>query len=141
MTATMETKTLSMEFDLAHAPAKVWRALTERDLLAKWLMSNDMNATVGASFTFSMKPVAGWDGIVRGEVLAVEPPTRISYTWQSAGVNTVVTWTLSATSGGGTKLSLEQTGLPSTVREFEGARYGWQSMAGKRLPDTLAELA
>ena len=140
MTAMTDTKTLSLEYDFPHPPAKVWRALTERDLLAKWLMSNDMNATVGARFTFSMKPVAGWDGIVHGEVLAVEPPTRLKYTWESAGVDTIVTWTLAATSAGGTKLSLEQSGVPSNAQAYEGARHGWNHMAGQKLPLVLEEL-
>jgi uncharacterized protein YndB with AHSA1/START domain len=141
MAATPDTKTLSLEYEFPHPPAKVWRALTERDLLARWLMSNDMNATVGASFTFSMKPVGGWDGIVRGEVLESEPPKRLSYTWRSAGVDTVVTWTLAATSGGGTKLSLEQSGVPSNAQAFEGARHGWQHMAGQKLGEVLTQLA
>src|SRR5215468_608382 len=29
---------ISLEFDLAHSPAKVWRALTEPALLAEWLL-------------------------------------------------------------------------------------------------------
>ena len=37
-TAPGQTESLSFEFDLPHAPEKVWRALTEPALLAEWLL-------------------------------------------------------------------------------------------------------
>src|SRR5882724_11206626 len=52
MNAKAETHSLSMEYDLPHAPTKVWRALTDPKLLATWLMDNDMRPLVGQSFTF-----------------------------------------------------------------------------------------
>src|SRR6185436_19081525 len=37
-TARSQTESLSFEFDLPHAPEKVWRALTDPALLAEWLL-------------------------------------------------------------------------------------------------------
>ena len=37
-TAPSQTESISFEFDLPHAPEKVWRALTEPELLAEWLL-------------------------------------------------------------------------------------------------------
>ena len=37
-TAPSQTESLSFEFDLRHAPHKVWRALTDRALLTEWLL-------------------------------------------------------------------------------------------------------
>ncbi|HTX48213.1 MAG TPA: SRPBCC domain-containing protein, partial [Caulobacteraceae bacterium] len=51
-----------------------------------------------------------WDGIIDGEVLAVEPPKRLAYTWVSLGVETVVTFTLTATPSGA-RLRMEQVGF------------------------------
>lgn len=34
MNTKAETQSISMEYDLPHLPAKVWRALTEPELLA-----------------------------------------------------------------------------------------------------------
>jgi len=32
------TESISFDFDLPHPPEKVWRALTDPDLLAQWLL-------------------------------------------------------------------------------------------------------
>jgi len=140
-----ETKSISLEYDLPHAPAKVWRALTETELLAKWVMANDMQPTVGHSFTFRMEPTQWWDGIVNCEVLEVQPNKRISYTWRGGPANsqidTVVTFTLAPTPSGGTHLTLEHTGfLPANKFAYDGAGQGWQYMLGTRLNEVLADL-
>jgi uncharacterized protein YndB with AHSA1/START domain len=141
-----EAKSISLEYDLPYPPTKVWRALTERELLAEWLMNNDMNPAVGQHFTFTSKPMPWWDGIVRCEVLEIDPRKRLSYTWQSgpesSPLDTVVTWTLTPTSSGGTRLALEHSGfLPSNGVALEGARTGWQRMVGDRLQEVLAKAA
>jgi uncharacterized protein YndB with AHSA1/START domain len=141
-----ETKSISVKFDLPHPPVKVWRALTEPELLAEWLMATDMRALVGNSFTFKAEPTPWWDGIVHCEVLEVDPPKRLRYTWRSGpeslGLDTVVTWTLTPTPSGGTRLALEHSGfLPTNAFAFDGARKGWQRMAGERLREVLARAA
>ncbi len=49
---------------------QVWRALTDPDLLARWLMPNDFKPVVGHLFTFRTEPVPqhGFDGIVHCQV-------------------------------------------------------------------------
>ncbi len=53
------------------------------------------------------------------------------YSWVGGGVDTVVTWTLAPTPGGGTRLRLEQSGFRTADKQaFEGAkaragRSGW----------------
>ena len=37
---------------IPHPPEKIWRALTQGELLEEWLMKNDFTPTVGAKFTF-----------------------------------------------------------------------------------------
>ena len=47
-------------------------------------------------------------------------------------LDTVVTWTLTPTPSGGTRLSLEHSGfLPDQTSAFDGARHGWQRMLGE----------
>lgn len=145
MTAT-ETQSLSMEYDLPYPPAKVWRALTEPELLAAWLMANDMRPLVGHDFTFKADPTPWWDGVVRCEVLELELHKRLRYSWRSgpasSGLDTVVTWTLTPTASGGTRLALEQSGfLPANRFAFDGALKGWQRMLGEGLTALLARVA
>jgi uncharacterized protein YndB with AHSA1/START domain len=93
------TRSLVFERTMRHPPEKVWRALTERHLIAEWLLDNDFVPEVGRRFTLRGAPLPGWSGIVHCEVLAVEPPHRLSYRWgdgteSKSGVVTIVTWTL-----------------------------------------------
>ncbi|HEY0929042.1 MAG TPA: SRPBCC domain-containing protein [Gemmatimonas sp.] len=131
-TAPSQTETIAFEFDLRHAPEKVWRALTEPALLAEWLLPViDLELVPGKEFTYKTQPYPGWDGIVNCRMLEVDPPRRISYTWTVPFLETVVTFTLQPTDGG-TLLKLVQTGFKEEQkREFGGARYGWNMMGGK----------
>ncbi len=67
------TRTLVIERELPHPPEKVWRALTESQLIEEWLMKNDFQPVVGHRFNFRSTPVPNWDGIIDCEVLVVEP--------------------------------------------------------------------
>jgi uncharacterized protein YndB with AHSA1/START domain len=143
MTNKEDTRSFTMEFDLPHPPAKVWRALTEPELLAQWLMTTDMKLAVGQGFTFKTAPTQGWDGVVNCEMKEIEHHKRIRYSWSSLGLDTEITWTLAPTSKGGTLLRLEHSGFPlgkAPLPYFEGAKMGWQNMAGQRLPGVLGQL-
>ena len=146
MTANAETKAISMEFELPHVTGKVWRALTEPKLLAQWLMATDLRPIVGNSFTFKSDPTPWWDGIVHCEVLELDLNKRLRYSWRSgagaSSLDTVVTWTLTPTPSGGTRLELEHSGfVPTNTFAFDGAGKGWQHMAGERLREVLARAA
>jgi uncharacterized protein YndB with AHSA1/START domain len=145
MSTKADTQSISQEYDLPYPPAKVWRALTEPELLSQWLMSTDMHPVAGQSFTFTSEPSPWWDGIVHCEILEIEPQRRLSYTWrsgpESSPLDTIVTWTLFPTSSGGTRLELEHSGfVPGNKFAFEGARKGWQWMVGERLPEVLRQI-
>ena len=52
-TARSQTESISFEFDLQHLPEKVWRALTDPELLAEWLLPVvGLDLHPGASFTY-----------------------------------------------------------------------------------------
>jgi uncharacterized protein YndB with AHSA1/START domain len=131
---------LSLDFDLAHPPEKVWRALTDPALLAEWLLPViDLRLERGAAFTFRTQPHPGWDGTVSCRLVEIEPLRKLSYTWSVPFLDTVVTFTLTPTASG-TRLSIVQSGFQQNQkREFGGARYGWTMMGG-RLADLLARI-
>ena len=132
--------TLHLTFELPHSPKKVWRALTEPELLARWLMKTNLDPKIGNQFEFRMDPTPYWDGVVDCEVLEIDPYKSISYAWRALGVDTVVRWTLEE-SNGKTILKLEQSGFkPDQKQAFGGARGGWMQMAGEALPKVLAEM-
>ncbi len=85
MNAKAETRSISMEYDLPHPAAKVWRALTDPELLAAWLMVNDMRPLVGHGFTFKAEPTPWWDGMSSP---ASYPPMRSLSTARAKGGGT-----------------------------------------------------
>ena len=132
-TAPSQTETLTFEFELPHAPQKVWRALTDPALLSEWLLPvADLALEPGAAFAFKTQPQPGWDGTVNCRVLEIEAQRKLSYTWVAGDfIDTVVTFTLTPTPSG-TRLSLVQSGFkPEQKQNFGGARYGWRMMGGR----------
>jgi uncharacterized protein YndB with AHSA1/START domain len=64
-------------------------------------------------------------------VLEVEPNKTLAYTWNGLGLESTVTWTLSA-SGTGTRLRMEQIGFkPDQNLAYHGAKAGWPRFLGK----------
>jgi uncharacterized protein YndB with AHSA1/START domain len=127
---TAATRSLVIERELAHAPEKIWRALTQGALIKEWLMDNDFEPLVGRKFNFRSPPLPQWNGIIDGEVLIVEPNKKLSYSWGSMGLETVVVWTLVPTKGG-TLVRMEQSGFGlDQEANYQGANYGWQKFIG-----------
>ncbi len=106
-----------LNFDalLPHAPARVFRALTDPAALSAWLLPVERNTgndetepRVGAKWTFRARPENDWDGWdvrIACEVTDVCPPGesgepgRLSYTWRALNAandpaETRVTWTV-----------------------------------------------
>ena len=137
-TAASQTESIAFEFDLGHAPEKVWRALTTPALLTQWLLPIvEIELAPGAAFTFRAEPQPEWDGVVNCRMIAIEQFRKLSYAWVVGDIDTVVTFELTPTASG-TRLSLVQAGFkPHQKRNFGGARYGWKMMGG-RLVDVLA---
>ena len=115
-----ETLSVVVERELPHPPEKIWRALTQPHLIEAWLMKNDFKPVVDHRCSLR----ADW-GAVDCRVLAVEPNKTLSYTWQAYGLESVVTWTVTASSTG-THLRMEQSGFrPDQPQAYHGATDGW----------------
>jgi uncharacterized protein YndB with AHSA1/START domain len=136
-----EARSICVEYDVPHPPAKVWRALTESALLSAWLMVNDIRPVVGHAFTFKAHPMPGWDGIVHCEVLEVDPHRRLRYSWcggaEGSRLDSIVTWTLTATPSG-TRLELEHSGfMPINAFAFDIMGKGWRGKVAERMSEVL----
>lgn len=131
MTATTATPApIVLEYDLAEPPHKVWRALTEPQLLAAWLGPNDIRPEVGAQFQIDG---IGGSAPVHCRILQAEPQRQLRWhQWErddadacGTVVESLVSFELSALPDGGTHLRL--------VHE-EFATYQIVAMAGAVAP-------
>jgi uncharacterized protein YndB with AHSA1/START domain len=112
---------ISLDFQFNSSINKVWDALTDSDTLAKWIMENDFKPIVGHKCQFRNPQ---WNLIVDCEVLVVDEPYKLSYTWVGGPIDTIVTWTLKEEDGT-TYLHLEHTGFDKEDQAYNGAKYGW----------------
>ena len=126
-----------------HPVSRVWEALTSSEALAAWLMPNDFEPAVAHRFTLRTKPAPGFDGIVRCEVLELDPPRRMVWSWAGGTIDTTVTFTLEQTAGAQTRLRMHQVGFHGlgaqlTRRILAG---GYPRILGQRLPAYLDQAA
>ena len=132
------SETLTLDFQYTTTIEKLWSALTDSNKLAKWVaniqtgqpMENTFKPVVGHHFEFRTQPNEYWDGIIKGEVLLVDEPNRLSYTWASGREQHTITWTLQEVGDRKVNLHLEQSGI-SNVPALEGAKYGWSKWCGE----------
>jgi uncharacterized protein YndB with AHSA1/START domain len=101
--------TVVIECDLPEPPEKVWRALTEPELVAEWLTSDeDAQEERGAR--------------VECEVIEAQPNRLVRYSWRDAGesgdaddvLDSIVTFELARTAAGGTHLRIIHTAFEQT---------------------------
>jgi len=134
-----QVRDIVVEEVLPHTPEKLWLALTDGALIARWLMApSGFEAVVGKRFTFTTKPAGEWDGTIQCQVREVVPNQRLVYAWNSghesnvgygARLQTVVTWTLTKVAGG-TLLRLVHAGfqLPRNELAYTNMGEGWRKI-------------
>lgn len=114
---------LSFEEHFPQSVEKLWQALTDPATLAVWLMENDFEAKVGKRFTLRCSPPTGGSELIEAEVLELEPPHRMVWSWRDAARNdelSRVSFELRR-EGIGTLLSLRHTG---DSEDEQGRRLG-----------------
>lgn len=140
---------LEFEYDLAEPPEKVWRALTVPELLAAWMMPNDMRPEIGNRFAF-----AGPDTPIECEILDAEPEKLLRYSWREQPgdaarqdpLDSTVTFTLARTVSGGTHLRIVHDGfarkaMPAVAMAGAGCRLSLGLRAiGKPIAANAARL-
>jgi uncharacterized protein YndB with AHSA1/START domain len=107
---------LRVEEFLPCPAGRVWRALTDPDLIARWLMPNDVKLEAGHRFAMDSDPIrrCGLGGTGHCEVLACGEGKMLRIAWAAAegmrGLDSAVTVTV-APGGAGTRLLIEHDGL------------------------------
>ncbi len=133
--ASNDTRSVVVEREVPYPVERIWRALTQPHLIQEWLMKNDFAPTTGHKFEFR----SDW-GTIACQVKSVEPNKSLSYSWDAAGLESVVTWTLTPTPTG-THLRMEQVGFrPDQAQAYNGAKFGWKRFFGE-LEKVLAKQA
>jgi uncharacterized protein YndB with AHSA1/START domain len=127
-----------------HAIDRVWEAITDKRAISQWLMATtDFEPRVGCRFRLTAKPQPGWRGFVECEVVELEAPRRLAYSWVgNEGQKPMqVTFSLEP-DGGGTRLTFVQTGFEG-LGGFLLAKLmmgpGWRKMFRKRLVAVLGD--
>ncbi len=133
-----------VEQRFAQPAPTLWGAITEPDRMRQWYfpMLPDFRPEVGFRTQFSVE-FGGTEYVHLWEVREVEPPRRLVYRWQYAGVvgDSEVIWELQP-DGEGTKLRVTHRGIRSFPRHdpaFRSAacRAGWEHLIRQSLPRYL----
>jgi uncharacterized protein YndB with AHSA1/START domain len=142
----METKPLIVERTYNAPIQKVWRAITDKDQMKEWYFElEEFKAEKGFKFQFT-----GGDENVQYlhecEVLFVDPPHKLSYSWRYPEYNgySVVTWELFEEGEQKTRLRLSHEGLDSFPKNnpnfaITSFTEGWNSILGDSLKNYVEE--
>jgi uncharacterized protein YndB with AHSA1/START domain len=125
---------LLVERTIDASPEKIWRALTEKEQIAKWFVPfSDFKPEVGFAFTFEGTDKSGETKRHLCKVTEVVPLKRLSYSWRYDGYEgeSVVTFEL-IPEGTRTKLKLTHAGLETFPETAHFARNnflaGWTAI-------------
>lgn len=127
-------RTIRFEAIYPFPPEQVWTALTDAESLADWLMPNDFKPELGHRFQFKTQPAPGFDGTVNCEVLEIDRPRRVAFSWAGGGIDTIVSFDLEP-HGDSTRLVMQQSGFAG-MRGLMVSKIlsgGWKRMIEERL--------
>lgn len=137
-----------IDTDLPYSLNKVWKALTEKDLLSQWLMQTDFEPIIGKKIRFTGQPNKFWRGYVDCVVTNIELEKLIEYKWQSNEKHTPTTirHEISKNSNGTTHLIATHLGFNKSHGWFSGLffrtmiRLGMKKEFLEKLPKNLSEI-
>ncbi|WP_432027841.1 SRPBCC family protein [Streptomyces sp. 1222.5] len=134
---TGDLTTIHVDQFFPHPPAKVWRALTDPGLLARWQMpgAEGFRLEVGHEYRMTSvpRPNSRFSGVVRVRVLAYDTERMLSLRWTDADpanpADWTITWTLEQ-EGRGTRLFLVHEGFdpddPAQLMARKIMNGGWR---------------
>lgn len=127
------------KIEIEASPERVFRALADPDEIVAWWGSDDDYRVVEAHLDLRVDGAYRLDAVdgegrrfaVEGTYLVVDPPRRLSYTWNPswADDDSVVDLTLEPR-GAVTCVRVEHTRITASSEVVEGYREGWRRIFG-----------
>lgn len=124
-------KQIELEQLYNHSVETVWHAIAYGASISRWFIQADFEPIVGYRYTFTHD-----DTIIQGELLTVNPPHQLEYSWEVQGMpgSTTVRWLLEP-AGNATRLRLVHDGFETLAEEtavslFTSFSQGWQQVTG-----------
>src|SRR6516164_2933939 len=120
-------RTLEKELFIKASPQRVFQALTRSEELERWLLVKaEVDVRPGGAIRFAWEP----GKFEVGKILVLEPPHRLSYSWETFGPGpTTVTFELVGENDG-TRLRLTHTGIGEGEdwdRYYSSVKSGWSA--------------
>ncbi len=135
----MNVPVLNLPRDLAAPVPRVWRALTDPAIVARWWGPDGFSAEVhtwelaaGGSYRVRLTGPEGRVHVVGGVFTSIEPTDRLGFTWaweDEPGWTSEVTLVLEPTPTG-TRLHLSHAGLPTDTAVVSHT-WGWTGALAK----------
>ena len=100
-------KQIELKIFYPHPPERVWKALSDQGALNIWMMPNNFKPRIGHKFKFKSNSLPGLESTIHCEVIEIDEPKRLAYTWQdsNSSQSSLVIWTLTPVENG-TQLEL-----------------------------------
>ena len=135
------TRDLRFEAVYPFTPEQVWKALTDRQALAEWLMPNTFEPRLGHKFQFHSS-TGEFAGVIECEVLELSPPRYLAYSWRGGNQDTVVSFTLQPVAEG-TRVVLEHRGFVFTEGTMAKnlLSSGWEKKIKTMLPEFIDRMS
>jgi len=123
------TKNIEQQITVGASPSQVFEALIDQTKHAQFTGEPaKISGRVGGAFSC-------YGGYITGVTLEIVPAKRIVQAWRSRnwpkGVYSIVTFELSRSSGGKTKLRFSQVGVPAD--DYKEKSGGWKTHYWERL--------
>ncbi|HEX7594139.1 MAG TPA: SRPBCC domain-containing protein [Anaerolineae bacterium] len=110
---------IKQTYEIAAAPAEVWRALTDPRIIEEWSGARaNFPLEVGAAYAL-------WDGTIGGEIVEIVHGQKLAQTWKPQDwtrTDSVVTFTLTPR-GNGTRVDLLHVNVEES--DYDGTTEGW----------------
>jgi uncharacterized protein YndB with AHSA1/START domain len=133
MTTEVSTKPAQVyQVFIRATPERIWEAITSPDFTSRYFYGTRVESNLEPGSPMVYRAGDSDDVMVDGEVLACEPPRRLSHTWRAqyepelaVDPPSRVTWEIESMQGGVCKLTVTHDGFDRETATFASVAGGW----------------